>query len=292
MLKRVALPCIIGATVLAASCSIDDPVLDPDSSGGTVVVGAGDSRRSELIAEIYAGALARAGVDTTVVGEGDRARSLAQLDAGEVTLVSEQSGRFLDFLNPGATETTPDDVFEALNRALPQGLSSTDYAVADDRLTVVATADTVRRLEGSDLETIGPRCGELTVGAASPLPESAVTALRTEYGCTFAGVRPYDPTDLVRALSAGEIQLAILPGASTVLFQGDVVPLTDDAHAFEAQNVVPIFRTGALPDAGILKLNIVGAELTTSDLAELTAKLEQGMTAGEAARDWLDQRGL
>ncbi|MBJ8343594.1 glycine/betaine ABC transporter substrate-binding protein [Antrihabitans sp. YC2-6] len=278
--------------MLAAACGVDDPVLDSGPAATKVVVGAADSVHSELVAEIYAHALARAGVATEVRQLDPRVSELAAIDAGQIQLGSETTGDLLVRLNPTAAQTKPDEVFTALNQALPQGISVTDYAAAQERDTVVATTETAERLGGADLEKIGSRCGELTLGTSRALTDKVVKALQDEYGCRFREVRNYGRADLAAGLTSGDIQVAIMPSSTTALFDGNLVALADDEYVFAAQNIVPVLRTGALPDAGIVKLNIVAAELTTSDLAELSAQVDAGKSAVDAARGWLDSLDL
>jgi osmoprotectant transport system substrate-binding protein len=130
--RPLAASAVLSASAFAlAACGIHDPVLDPPQAGEYVVVGSANSAHSELIAEIYAGAMAHTGASVqTDLGIGDRQETLSALDSGRVTLIPEQSGALLDYLDPSAKQTRPDDVFVAVNRALPEGLAVSDYAMA------------------------------------------------------------------------------------------------------------------------------------------------------------------
>ncbi|WP_308124112.1 glycine betaine ABC transporter substrate-binding protein [Rhodococcus sp. BP-266] len=113
--------------------------------GGTeqqspIVVGSGDDVRDELVAEIYAGALRSVGADVrTETRIGDRSDYLAALDKGDVDVVPELTGELLVSFDSTSTATGADDVFVDLNKALPAGLSVTDYATAEDRQAVAVT---------------------------------------------------------------------------------------------------------------------------------------------------------
>ncbi|RDI53061.1 glycine betaine ABC transporter substrate-binding protein [Nocardia mexicana] len=97
----------IMAATLVVSCSDGD-------SGTTITVGAGNSAQSELIAEIYAGALARAGAHTTTrTGLGQRGDYLTALDAGTVQLVGDDSGDLLTALDSGSQARLPDKLAAA-----------------------------------------------------------------------------------------------------------------------------------------------------------------------------------
>ena len=265
----------IAVLALVAGCSLDDPVLDPDPATLPVVVGSGDSIHSDVIAEIYAGALARDGSEVRVESQlGDRTATLAALDSGKVTLVPELTGSFLSYLNPAATQSKPDDVRDALSKALPAGMSISDYAGAQLRSTFVVGMATAAR-SVAELP-----CSELTLGSPSPVPALVIDRLRTEYSCEFKQV-----------LSTSDGADVAVQGPGLGIPSG-VVALTDDKYAVAAENVVPVFRTGALTQRQITRLNVVAGELTTDNLNDLLVEANLGASVADLARTWLDQHGL
>ncbi|KZM71451.1 glycine betaine ABC transporter substrate-binding protein [Nocardia terpenica] len=313
------------AATLAVSCS----------GGGespTIRVGAGDSAQSDLIARIYAQALARTGAHTAVVAHvGQRADYLAALDADRVTLVGDDSGDLLTALDSTATARLPDknaaaaaaeapndptrvsavqqppNVADALSRALPEGLSTSDIADGTDlRPAFVLARAEADRYPGT-LPELAPHCAELTVGIATgseldplrPAPDpqrDVLTPLRERYHCdiTHYTVYPGD-SELRKALADGRIQAGVLTAPAALLpgGPGDLVPIADPAYAFRAHSIVPLFRQGALTGTQIKKLNYVAGELTTTDLADLIGKVRDEHAApDDLARGWLDEHNL
>ncbi|MBF6060901.1 transporter [Nocardia terpenica] len=297
------------AATLAVSCS----------GGGespTIRVGAGNSAQSDLIARIYAQALARTGAHTAVVAHvGQRADYLAALDADRVTLVGDDSGDLLTVLDSSATARLPDknaaaaapNVADALSRALPEGLSTSDIADGTDlRPAFVLARAQADRYPGA-LPELAPHCAELTVGIATgseldplrpaPDPQRDVLApLREQYHCdiTHYTIYPGD-SELRKALADGRIQAGVLTAPAALLpgGPGDLVPIADPSYAFRAHNIVPLFRQGALTGAQIKKLNYVAGELTTADLADLIGKVRDEHAApDDLARGWLDEHNL
>ena len=128
-----ALSVVAGALVVAAAVAgCAGSALTDDPAPGSITVGSGESAESRILAEIYAGVLRGTGSPVeTRLGLGDE-ETLALLDSGEVTLVPEYTGSLLLQFNPAATVTDPDDVFDELNRSLPQGVSVSDYGLAED----------------------------------------------------------------------------------------------------------------------------------------------------------------
>lgn len=103
-----------------------------DPAPAPITVGSGESPESRVLAEIYAAVLRGTGAPVQTRLGLPEEEYLAALDSGSVTLVPEYMGGLLMRLQPGATAIEPDDVFEELNRSLPQGLSVSDYATAED----------------------------------------------------------------------------------------------------------------------------------------------------------------
>jgi osmoprotectant transport system substrate-binding protein len=310
------------AAMLAVSCS-------HSGSGPVIAVGAGNSAQSELIAEIYAGALARTGAHaTTRTRLGARSDLLAALDADTVALVGDDSGDLLIALDTGSPARLPDitaaaaatgaatsdgpprpavpSVADAVSRALPEGLAVSDIADGTDLRPSFVLAHSAAGHYPGALPELAAQCGDLTVGIAtgseldplrrSPDPDRDVLIpLRTVYGCDISHYTRYpSDTDLRRALQDGQVQAGVLTAPAALLpgGPGDLTTVADPSYAFHAQNVLPLFRTGALTDHQIKKLNYVAGELTTADLADLIRRRDDHASAADLARTWLDAHGL
>ncbi|MET8652057.1 glycine betaine ABC transporter substrate-binding protein [Nocardia aurea] len=288
MLARLLL---VTAAVIAVSCGSDD-------ARSAFVVGAGDSVESRVLAEIYAGALARTGLTVAVLPQlGARPDYLAALDAGRIGLIGEHSGELLAYLDSATTARTPQQVTVALNRALPEGIVVADPADGTDmRPRVLLPADVADREDLRSIADIGPRCGEWEAGIAT-VPDilRASSAPLSINGCAFAGKRPLpDAAALRNALLDGSSPVGVLSGppALTPGAADGLAILTDEDYALPAQNVLPIFRKGMLDDRRLEKLNYVAGELTTEDLVDLILKVRAGTSPATAARDWLDEHAL
>jgi|GEM_PF-218828 len=313
------------ASALVASCSHGD-------STAPIAVGAGDSVQSELIAEIYAGALARTGARTVVDSRlGQRTDYLAALDAGRVALVGDESGDLLTALDsrstaripdptsaadsdaaasgPGkaAATTPPPSVSDSLSRALPEGLAISDIADGTDLRPQLVLAPAAAGRFPHSLPDLVAHCGDLTVGIAAgreldplrpaPDPQRDVrTPLRRVYGCDVAHYTLFPgDTALRNALRAGRVQAGVLTAPAALLpgGAGDLVAVADPDYAFRAQNVVPLFRAGSLTDTQIKKLNYVAGELTTDEFTDMVRRVRDDHADPAAtAAAWLDKYDL
>ncbi|MBF6327277.1 glycine betaine ABC transporter substrate-binding protein [Nocardia transvalensis] len=314
---RIAVRAVVAvvAATLVVSCS------DRDSSP-SIVVGAGNSVQSELIAQIYAGALARTGVHTAVkTGLGQRGDLLAALDADTVTVIGDDSGDLLTALDSGSPARIPDKpaadalaadksdepptVAAALSSALPEGLAISDLADSTDLRPSFVLAHEAHQVAA--LRDLAPRCGELTVGIAtgseldplrrSPDPQRDVLdPLRTVYGCDITRYTVYPgDADLRKALQDGQVQAGVFTAPAALLpgGDGDLATVADSAYAFRAHSIVPLFRKGTLTDTQIKKLNYVAGELTTADFTDMVRDVRDNHTpAPDLARTWLDNHSL
>jgi osmoprotectant transport system substrate-binding protein len=270
----------------AAACGTSE------QGASTIVVGSGDDVRDELVAEIYAGALRSVGADVrTDTRIGDRAAYLAALDSGDADVVPELTGELLTTFDSTSGATSADDVFVDLNKALPTGLSVTDYATAEDRQAVAVTTSGPLA-DATAVEDIAPRCGTSTLVLAEA-DAAAVDVLAERYGCTFGSVDTVaDDEGVVDALADGSAQVGIIRTASAGPGAKDLTALTDTDEVFAAQNVVPLFRDGVLSDSEIRAFSVVAGELTTADLADMIGEVRDGASSGDVAARWLGEHNL
>ncbi|PXX68859.1 osmoprotectant transport system substrate-binding protein [Nocardia tenerifensis] len=291
-LRMLARVLVVATATLAVACGNDD-------GGARITVGAGDSVESSVLAEIYAGALARIGTRTSVEPHlGSRTDYLAALDAGRIDVIGEHNGALLAYLDTKAADRIPEHVRKALSKSLPEGLVVSDEADGTDlRPRVVLNAETARR---DNIRTVGdltPRCGALTLGVA-PIPDliALPPSLDRVAGCDFAATVPFpDAAALRKALSDGQVQAGLLTGAPAVVPDSadGLTTLSDDDYAVRAQNVLPLFRKGVLDERQIKKLNYVAGELTTDDLAKMIRSVRDDKARpAEEARKWLDGHSL
>lgn len=285
------------ARVLVAAAAAAVVSCGNDEAGPPFIVGAGDAVESRVLAEIYAGALARTGLPVAVLPElGERADYLAALDAGRVALVGEHTGELLAHYDSGSAARTPSDVVEDLNRSLPEGLVVSDPADGTDlRPRVLVTAEAARRDDVDSVAELAPRCAELRAGLAPAPDVLRVPAVPQVAGCDFAGETPFaDAMALRNALLDSSVQAGVVggPAALTAAVTEGLTVLTDADYALRAENVVPVFRKGLLDDQRVRKLNYVAGELTTDELVEMIRRVRDGAAAGEVARAWLDAHGL
>lgn len=281
-------------------CGSDDSPLQGGSTsapGGdtTIVVGSADFTENVLLAEMYAAALRGAGAKVTVKSRvGTREALVKGLQDKSLTVVPEYTGNLLAYLDKSATQTTPDDVYRALQGKMPSGLTVLDKSNAEDSDVLVVTQQTAQQNSFDSVEDLGPKCGELVLGAAGEWKERWEAKIKQLYGCTFKEIRTTDAGGpvTVEALKGGQVQVANLFTTASAITANNFVQLKDTKRMYPAQNVVPFGRADALNDAARAALNKISAALTTDKLTELVAKVEVDKeNAADVAADFLRQLG-
>lgn len=284
-----------------------DPLADSSdaASGGStggngITVGSANFPESEVIAELYAGALRHAGFEVkTKPGIGAREAYVGAVKDGSVDVVPDYSGNLLLFVKPDATQSSAQDILKALPDALKgEGLSVLDASQAEDKDSLVVTRDTAEKYSLSSIEDLAPVCGELTMGGPPEFQERAygVKGLKSKYDCTFKSFEPINDGAgplTVQALTKGDVQVADLFTTNPAIQDNHLVVLEDPKNNFIAQQVLPLTAPDRLPQKAVDALNELSGKLTTQDLVDLNRKVsgDQQLNPADAAKQWLSDHG-
>lgn len=282
------------AAVVLTGCGSQDPLEANKAPGGQVVIGSADFAESELLMHIYAEALKTTGADVqTRPRIGAREFYVNAVRNGELTLVPEYTGNLLEFLDPASTATESQQVYDQLSGKVAPGMELLEQSPAEDSdvLTVTkATADTGLH----SMAELGPRCGDIVLGAPAEWKSRWEAKIAQDYGCTFKEIRSVEAgTITVNALTSGEIQAANLFTTSSQITTNDLVKLDDPKNMFPAQNVVPLVGEGKLTPPQAEAINKVSRALTTEKLTDLNKRLEvDKANPADVAKEFIAAAGL
>ncbi|MBB2974887.1 osmoprotectant transport system substrate-binding protein [Microbacterium endophyticum] len=291
---------VVGMTAVAAlalaGCSSSDPLDSGDSSSAssdTIVIGSQAYYSNEIIAEIYAQALEDGGftVDRQF-NIGQRDAYLPSLESGEITLFPEYSGNLLQYFEPDTEARTSDDVYAALQDALPDNLTVLDQSSATDQDSYTVTGAFA---EANNLESIGDLANvsdTLTLGGPAELAERPYgpTGLKDVYDVTVDFTATGDTT--VDDLIAGTIDMANVYTADPRISTDDLVTLADPEGLFLASNVVPVVNADVADEIASV-INAVSAALTPEGLVQLNVESTvDEMSSADIATQWLTDNGL
>ena len=283
---------------------------DPLSSGSgqtsdtaaptdTIVVGSANFTESQILAEIYAQALAAKGVTVEKrLNIGSREAYIPALQDGSIDLIPEYTGVLLQYFDKSADETEPDAVYTALQAALPSNLIVLDKSAAEDKDAVVVTRETATQLNLRSLDDIAAQCPNMVFGGAPEFQTrpDGIPGLQATYNCTFKEYRSLDAGGplTVAALKNGDVQAANLFTTQSTIAANDFVVLEDPKNNFAAQNVLPLINKAKATDQVQATLNEVSAKLTTEGLTQLNAEADGDTKPSPetVAKGWLSQNGL
>jgi len=117
-----------------------------DAADVSLTVGSANFPESVVLAEIYAEALKDQGAKvSTKLNIGAREVYIPGIKDGSIDLLPEYSGSILQYLDPKATATSSDDVYAALQKALPSTLTVLDQSKAQDSDAIVVTKATATK---------------------------------------------------------------------------------------------------------------------------------------------------
>ncbi|MGH8955599.1 MAG: ABC transporter substrate-binding protein [Microbacterium sp.] len=292
---------LVAAAALALSaCSSSNPLDEPsdsgDSSGSgdTIVVGSQAYYSNEIIAEIYAQALEAAGFDVEKqLSIGQRDAYMPDVESGDIDVFPEYTGSLLEYISDDEVDvTSPDDVYAALQEALPESLTALDFAEATDQDSYTVLKSFA---EENDLKTIGDLSkvtSEVTIGAAPEFEQRPYSPAKAKevYGVdlTFSATGP----TTLESLLAGQIQVADIYTADPAFETEEIVALEDPENLIISSNVVPIVSSDIADDVSDV-LNAISAKLTGEELVALNVlSTVEEQSSADIAKKWLADNDL
>ncbi len=296
---------IAAAFTLAACGSDDESGSDPLSSGGgdkdAIVVGSANFPESELLMQMYAQTLEAAGakVETKPL-IGAREIYMKAFESGDIDLLPEYNGALLAFLSPdGVPEgvTAPEDVYNELQKVLPEGSETLPQSAAEDKDTLTVTKETADKYSLSSIEDLQPVAGDLTVGAGPEWREryQGLVGLKDLYGVEFKEFKPLDAGGplTVAALKDGSIDVANVFSTDSAISTNGWVVLDDPKNLYTSQNIVPLIQSDKVTPEVTEALNALSEALTTENLTEALAKVQvDKQDPVTVAKDFLSENGL
>jgi osmoprotectant transport system substrate-binding protein len=269
-------------------------------AGKELVIGSADFTESQIIAELYAGALNGAGVKaTTKPNIGAREVYYKALQDGSIDVVPDYTGNLLLYVDPKATQVSASDIAAALPDKLPKGLGILDPAKAEDKDAMVVTKATAAKYSLKSLDDMGKVCNELVIGAPATFEKRAygLPGLKDKYNCVpkqFSAMSDGGGPVTLKALLDNNIQVADIFTTTPSIADNGLVVLDDPKNNFIAQQVVPLVRTDTVSDKAKSALNAVSKQLTTDDLVNLNRAVtgSQKQSPADAAKAWLKEKGI
>jgi osmoprotectant transport system substrate-binding protein len=300
------------AAVLAAcgSSSSSSATTTGGSSGtttdkGTVRISGQNFTEAEIMADMYAAVLQKAGYtpDVHLVGTRD---IYMKIFPRKIDVVPEYTGAIVEFLNgtyngTNAQPITVSDPTKTIAKAQPllkkAGITLLDPSAATDTNAFFVTKQYASK---NNLTKLSQLHGKSVVLAAAPDCKGRIDCeggLSSAYGIKITKILPlgYASQQTYDSVLKGESQLGETSTTDGTLDSQGLQLLSDDKHIQPAQNLVPMVSSSFLkahPDVAA-PLDELMAKLTTADLVQLNADVSVNREKPQdVAQQWLSDQGL
>ena len=316
---RAVLP-LVALTALAAcgggstSTATNLPGAGASSAGAgagkTVTLASANFTENEIIAEMYADVLEKAGYTVNrKLNIGSREVYLKAMKAGEVDVVPDYVGTLAQVLNqnangPTANETKPiatsDGATTATNMAgllSGAGLEAFGLSPAQDQNAYAVTKATADKLSLTKISDLAGKTSDLTFGGPPECQTrpQCIVGLKRVYDLTFGEFKALDAGGplTIAALNDGTINVGLVFSSDGAVAASNLVVLADDKGLTPADNIITLARKGGLDDAAKALLTKVNLALTTEKLSVLNKRVGVDKEDPAAvAKDFLKTEGL
>ncbi|WP_333732610.1 ABC transporter substrate-binding protein [Streptomyces sp. IBSBF 3010] len=291
---RAARP-LAALLLLAATACTGGPTLEnqgavtaPPGDSKHLTIGSAGFTESDLLAQMYALLLDRAGYSTKIISVTNREIYEPALENGQIDVVPEYAATFADWLNAkehGADATpvgSPDlaATMKALRAlAAPRGLTVLDPGRAVDQNAFAVTAAYARKHHLKTLSDLG-RSGlpvRLAAGDECVQRPYCAPGLKKTYSIDITAVDPkgVGTTQAKQAVQSGRDQMVLTTTTDATLDDFGLVLLADDKHLQNADYLVPVVNRARAGGPGVRKaLGKLNTVLTTADLARLNEQVD------------------
>jgi osmoprotectant transport system substrate-binding protein len=296
-------------TACGSSNSSSTATTNPGSSApadkGVVRISGQNFTEAEIVADMYADVLKKAGYDPQVHLVGTRDIYM-KIFPSKLDIVPEYTGSIVEFLNgtyngANAKPITVSDPQKTIDKAKPllkkAGIALLTPSAATDTNAFFVTQ---KYSDDNHVTTLSGMQGKSVTLAAAPDCKGRIDCeggLASAYGIKITKILPlgYASQQTYDSVIKGESQLGETSTTDGTLASQKLVLLADDKHIQPAQNLVPMVSSSFLaahPDVAA-PLNALMAALTTDDLTKLNADASVNREKPSAiAEQYLSDAGL
>ncbi len=302
--RRFALAVV--ALLLAATSACGG---EKAETGRDPVVIAGQSfTESDIVNQLYAQLLDKAGFRARIKKVGARQLYLDPLGKGSVQLAADTLSATTEQLNrdahgkdaaPVASADVAATHAKLTELGKEAGITPLEPTRAEDGIAFAVTRQYAAQHHLETLSDLGRLGRPVALAAGTPCAErdDCARGLQSVYGIELSRVEPLlsGSSDTLDALRRGQVQLAQVTSTDGSLAGLGVVTLRDDRSWQRAENLLPLVNTDWLerhPRARPV-LDGLATVLTTADLARLNGQVDvSGRSPREVAQAYLESKGL
>jgi osmoprotectant transport system substrate-binding protein len=305
-MRILAIPVLAGA--LLAGCGTGNSTGSSGGSGdkGSVTIAAFNFNESAILANMYAEVLKKAGYKVTVKSLTTREVVEPALEKGDIDIVPEYLSTLTEFLNgkangPTATPLASSDVDKTVSALKgliePKGVRVLTPSPATDQNAFAVTQKFATDNNLSKLSDLSSYTGKLVLGGPSECPKRPFcqVGLEKTYRLKFTGFQSLDAGGPLTktAIKNGKVQIGLVFSSDGGIEALGLKVLEDDKGLQNADNIVPVVRSGKAKGDLTAALDKVSAALTTDELVALNKKADiDRQNPKQVAIDFLKSKGL
>jgi osmoprotectant transport system substrate-binding protein len=284
------------------------PAGSAGGASGSLTVGAAGFTESNVLAQMYADLLEKAGFDVKVKKVASQEIFQKALEKGTIAVVPEYAATYANSMetevtgNTAPTSASPDlqTTLSNLEKFLKKkGLTHLDPADAADQNAFAVTKSFATQHKLTTLTDLGKTGLSVVLAAPAECPTRPFCkpGLEQTYKIKISKLVPldFDSIQLKNAVKSGKAQLGEVATTDATLSQFGLVTLTDDQHLQNADNLIPIVNSKVLQEHPQIAdaINPLASVLTTEDLGNLNNQVDgQRKTVEDVAQAYLESKGL
>ncbi|MFE2294636.1 ABC transporter substrate-binding protein [Streptomyces sp. NPDC059452] len=307
--RTLAALVLLAATACTTGPSLENQgeVTAPPGDSRELTIGSAGFTESDLLAQMYALLLERAGYATDIISVTNREIYEPALESGQIDVVPEYAATFADWLNAKANGADADPVgspdlaatMKALRAlAAPRGLTVLDPGRAVDQNAFAVAASYAKEHGLKTLSDLGRAKLPVRLAAGDECVQRPYCApgLRKTYGIDIVAVDPkgVGTTQAKQAVQNGQDQMVLTTTTDATLDRFGLVLLADDKKLQNADYVVPVVNRARAGSDGVRDaLGGLNTVLTTADLASMNEQVDSWRRLPEdVARTYLESNKL
>ncbi|MGW0631333.1 ABC transporter substrate-binding protein [Streptomyces sp. NPDC002758] len=303
----VAAVCVLSGCTTGPSLENRGAVTAPPGDSRHLTIGSAGFTESDLLAQMYALLLNRAGYKTSILTVANRELYEPALESGQIDVVPEYAATFADWLGaktngadaPPAGSPDLAATMTALRKlATPRGLTVLAPGKAVDQNAFAVTRAYAAEHHLRTLSDLGASGLKVRLAAGDECVQRPYCepGLKKTYGIDITGVDPkgVGTTQAKRAVQSGQDQMVLTTTTDATLDAFGLVLLADDRHLQNADYVVPVVNRSRAGGEGVTKaLGRLNDVLTTADLASMNQQVDSWRRLPQdVARTYLQDKGL
>lgn len=275
--------------------------LASQANAQAVKIGSKNFTEQFVVAEIYARALEKAGVEVERrLNLGATLVAHTALTNGEIDLYPEYTGTALAAVAKGDLSGSADKIYGEVKDYYEKNLKLTllEPTQINNGYAIITLPETAEKYKLKTLTDLGPVSKDLTFGAEAGFGErkDGLPGLKQTYGIEFKEFKIFAKLGIrYSALTAKDLDVSYGFATDWQISENKLVVLADDKNLFPPYYLVPVVRQDMLAKNPKIAevLNKISPLLNNENMRELNAKVDRDKEEpADVAEEFLKAQGI